>query len=110
LFAICRNVAIDMSRARKIRPGLADAGVTATHRDADVDTIDKVVAGWALEEALRRIGPEHRRVLIEVLVLDRPQDEVAVEFGVPVGTIKSRVFYGLRSLRKSLHEMGWNDD
>lgn len=112
LFAICRNIVIDMSRARKIRPVLADSD-TAALRPAgggSVDATDQVVAGWMLEEALRRVEPDHREVLIEVLVLDRPQVAVAAELGVPVGTIKSRVFYGLRSLRNALHEMGWNDD
>ena len=109
LFAICRYVVIDMSRARKIRPQLAGGDTSAALRDAGVDAIDKVVAGWTLEEALRRVGPEHRQVLIEVLIRDRPHEAVAADLDVPVGTVKSRVFYGLRSLRKSLLEMGWND-
>jgi RNA polymerase sigma-70 factor (ECF subfamily) len=111
LFAICRNVVIDMSRARKVRPPLADSGVVA-FREAGtgVDDVDKMVQTAALEEALRQVGDEHRQVLIEVLVRDRPQDAVAADLGVPVGTVKSRVFYGLRSLRKSLQAIGWNDD
>jgi RNA polymerase sigma-70 factor (ECF subfamily) len=111
LFAICRNVIIDMARARSIRPALADVGGAAprdTH--SGVDAIDKMLQSAALEEALRRVGPEHRHVLAEVVILDRPQDAVAADLGVPVGTIKSRLFYGLRSLRKSLEEIGWSDD
>ena len=111
LFAICRNVVIDMSRARKVRPALADRTVAAFQPTAGGgDAIDKMVQAAALEEALRMVGPEHRHVLTEVLVLDRPQDAVAAELGVPVGTVKSRVFYGLRSLRKSLEAIGWSDD
>jgi RNA polymerase sigma-70 factor, ECF subfamily len=111
LFAICRNVVIDMTRARKIRPAMADGSVVAARESgAGVDAIDKMVQSAALEEALRRVGPEHRQALIEVVILDRPQDAVAADLGVPVGTVKSRVFYGLRSLRKSLQAIGWNDD
>ena len=111
LFAICRNVVIDMSRARKIRPALADRTVASLQPSAaGADAIDKMVQTAALEEALRMVGPEHRYVLTEVLILDRPQDAVAAELGVPVGTVKSRVFYGLRSLRKSLEAIGWSDD
>jgi len=111
LFAICRNVVIDMSRARKIRPALADGSVAAARENGTgADAIDKMVQTAALEEALRGVGPEHRHVLTEVVILDRPQDAVAAELGVPVGTVKSRVFYGLRSLRKSLQAIGWNDD
>ena len=111
LFTICRNVVIDMSRARKIRPALAD-GSGAASQDAVVrtDFIDKMVQTAALEEALRGVAPEHRHVLVEVVIRDRPQDAVAADLGVPVGTVKSRVFYGLRSLRKSLEAIGWSDD
>jgi RNA polymerase sigma-70 factor (ECF subfamily) len=111
LFAICRNVVIDMSRARKIRPALADGGVAASRESGSgVDAIDKMVRSAALEEALRHVGPEHQQVLIEVVIRDRPQEAVAADLGVPVGTVKSRVFYGLRSLRKSLEAIGWSDD
>jgi len=111
LFAICRNVVIDMSRARKIRPALADGRVASLREPGSgVDAIDKMVRTAALEEALRAVGPEHRQVLIEVVINDRPQDAVAADLGVPVGTVKSRVFYGLRSLRKSLEAIGWSDD
>jgi RNA polymerase sigma-70 factor (ECF subfamily) len=111
LFAICRNVVIDMSRARQVRPKLVDGEAEAARapRNGGGDAIDKVVTSWALEEALGRIGADHRRVLVEVLILDRPQEAVAADLGVPVGTVKSRVFYGLRNLRKALHDMGWTD-
>ena len=33
-------------------------------------------------------------------------DEVAAELGIPVGTLRSRVFYGLKSLRTVMDEMG----
>jgi RNA polymerase sigma-70 factor (ECF subfamily) len=111
LFAICRNVIIDMSRARKIRPALAESnGATSREVGVGPDAADKMAQSAALEEALRRVAPEHRHVLIEVVILDRPQDAVAADLRVPVGTVKSRVFYGLRSLRKSLEAIGWNDD
>ena len=29
--------------------------------------------------------------------------------GVPVGTVKSRVYYGLKALRLALEELGWVD-
>ena len=41
----------------------------------------------------------HRRILIETYYRGRPYAEVAEELGVPEGTVKSRVYYGLRALR-----------
>jgi len=61
-----------------------------------------------VEEALRRIGDQHRRVLVETYLRGRPYAEVAMELGVPEGTIKSRVYYGLRALRNALEEMGYD--
>ena len=62
-----------------------------------------------IEDALRRIGDAHRRVVIETYFRRRPYAEVAAELGVPEGTVKSRVYYALRALRLALEEMGWDD-
>ena len=56
---------------------------------------------------MRRIGEDHRRVLFETHYRGRPYSEVAAELGVPEGTVKSRVYYGLRALRVVLEEMGY---
>ena len=36
----------------------------------------------------------------------RSVDEIAAEFGIPGGTVKSRMHYGLRALRLALQERG----
>ncbi|MGH2976542.1 MAG: sigma-70 family RNA polymerase sigma factor, partial [Solirubrobacterales bacterium] len=101
LFAILRNVVIDLGRARASRPGLADGGV-----EPAVEPFDEALLSWQIEEAMRRIGEQHRRVLVETYYRGRPYAEVAEELGVPEGTVKSRVYYGLRALRVVLEEMG----
>ena len=63
---------------------------------------------WQVEEALRRIGEAHRQVIVETYLRGRPYAELAAELGVPEGTIKSRVYYGLRALRNALEEMGYD--
>ena len=40
----------------------------------------------------------------------RSYEEVALEFGIPTGTVKSRVYYALKALRLALEELGWNGD
>ena len=64
---------------------------------------------WEVEEALRKLGEEHRVALVEVHYKGRPYADVARDLGVPPGTVKSRVFYGLRAMRLALEEMGWSD-
>ena len=102
LFAILRNVVIDLGRARAIRPAVADGGV-----EPSVEPLDEALLAWQVEEAMRRIGDDHRRILIETYYRGRPYAEVARELGVPEGTVKSRVDYGLRALRVALEEMGY---
>lgn len=103
LFAILRNVVIDLGRARAARPGVAEGGAEpATH------PLDEALTGWQIEEAMRRIGVEHRQVLVETYFRGRPYAEVAGELGIPEGTIKSRVYYGLRALRVALEEVGYD--
>jgi RNA polymerase sigma-70 factor, ECF subfamily len=103
LFAILRNVIIDMSRARAARPVIGGEVPEVGH-----EPFEEVLLTWQVEEALRRIGDQHRRVLVETYLRGRPYAEVASELGVPEGTIKSRVYYGLRALRNALEEMGYD--
>jgi RNA polymerase sigma-70 factor, ECF subfamily len=104
LFAILRNVVIDLSRARAARPRVAEAGV-----EPSVEPLEQALLAWQVEEALRRIGEDHRRVLVETHFRGRPYNEVAAELGVPEGTVKSRVYYGLKAMRVVLEEMGYED-
>lgn len=102
LFAILRNVVIDLGRARAARPRVAEGGI-----EPAAEPLDEALLAWQVEEAMRRIGDQHRQVLIETYYRGRPYAEVADELGVPEGTVKSRVYYGLRALRVVLEEMGY---
>jgi RNA polymerase sigma-70 factor (ECF subfamily) len=109
LFAIVRNVVIDLSRARAVRPALAAPG---SGRDTDRldDEIERILLTWQVEEALAKLSHEHRAALVEVHYNGRAYNDVAFELGVPVGTIKSRVYYALKAMRLALEELGWSDD
>jgi RNA polymerase sigma-70 factor (ECF subfamily) len=112
LFAILRHVVIDIARSRAIVPPPASDEVIEqvteagrTHEDA----FEQALTAWQIEEALRRIGEAHRRVIVETYFRRLPYAEVAADLGVPEGTVKSRVYYALRALRLALEEMGWDD-
>lgn len=110
LFAILRNTVIDLARAEAVRPLRA---VAAPDDDAqqpvDVGGLDQALLAWQVEEALSRLSEDHRTVLVEVQLRGRPLADVAVQLGVPVGTVKSRAYYALRALRVVLDELGWTD-
>jgi RNA polymerase sigma-70 factor, ECF subfamily len=105
MFAIARNVTIDLARARSARPQRTGQEVEHTHEAKD--TTEESLRSWEIEEALRHIGPHHRHAIVETYYRDRPCAEVAAEAGVPVGTMRSRLYYGLKALRSVLEEREW---
>ena len=71
------------------------------------DDIDVAMVGWQVEEALKRLKPEHRHVLVRTYFGQCSGHELALELGIPEGTVRSRLYYALRTLRLTLDEMGW---
>ncbi len=55
-----------------------------------------------LERAFRRLTVEQRAVLVYHHYLGLPLPEVADRMGIPVGTVKSRMFHAKRALQASL--------
>ena len=107
LFAIARNLVVDESRRRAVRPwrqGLTDD--VEAHGGSVGAADSSIIDAWLVEEALRRLRPEHRLVIVEAYLRGRPHAEIAAEAGVPLGTVRSRVFYGLKALRLAMDEMG----
>lgn len=105
LYAIARNTVIDEARRRSVRP--VSAGTPVDDQLASTVRIDEqVMDRWIVEEALRKISSEHRAVIVEVHLRGRSANEVAGEWGVPPGTVRSRVFYALKSLKLAMEEMG----
>lgn len=107
LFAILRHLVIDEARARKSRAVPLPPREVADRWEDGETQLDRAMDGWLVDEALRRIRPEHAVVLLETYLLGRSYASVAVELGIPEGTARSRAFYGLRALRIALEEMGW---
>ncbi len=105
LFTTARNLAIDAWRRRSTRPGEVVTDMPPEPPPIG-DEADRAVEAWTVAEALSRLTPEHREVLIECFYRGRSVAEAAARLGVPPGTVKSRTHYALRSLRMVLEEMG----
>jgi RNA polymerase sigma-70 factor (ECF subfamily) len=105
LYAILRNVLVDAARAAGARPALT-AGEPDEEAGPD-GALDAALDGWIVEEALRRLRPDHRTVLVETYYRGRSYADVAAALGIPEGTARSRAFYALKALRLALDEMGW---
>ena len=109
LFGIARNAMIDHARASQARPWqqrLVDPPTAQESARTVADPSEEMVGQWLVEEALRRISEHHRVAIVRTHLEERPYDEVSAELGIPVGTLRSRVFYGLKALRSAMDEMG----
>jgi RNA polymerase sigma-70 factor (ECF subfamily) len=104
LLTVARRVAIDHYRARQARPSeVGDEGLAAVGVD---DGIDEALDRWLVSDALATLAPPHREALLHTYYAGRTVTEAAKALAIPVGTVKSRVFYGLRALRLALEERG----
>lgn len=105
LFAIARNVVVDAHRARARRPRPVDVAEERDRPatgDAHGASLDRVV----VVEALARLSPEHREVVAHVHLVGGTYADLAARTGVPVATLRTRMYYGLRALRASLEDDG----
>lgn len=99
LYRVVRNTCLDQVRQGKRRPipvESLDAGPTPG------DFADAVALSASLEHALRELPQEDRDAFSAVSVFDLTYAEAAEALGVPVGTVKSRVFRARRSLAVTL--------
>ena len=104
LYQIARHAIIDSRRRASVRPGLAPAD-TAEEAAAG-PSIEQAMLGWQVAAALERLSPEHRQVIRLAHFQGMTVREIADACNLPVGTVKSRTWYALRSLRLVLEEMG----
>jgi RNA polymerase sigma-70 factor (ECF subfamily) len=103
LFTTARNIAIDAWRRPARR---AEVVTDQLPEQAITDETDRMLQSWLIAEALGRLSPQHREVLVECFYGGRSVAEAAQRLGVPPGTVKSRTHYALRALKLALEEMG----
>jgi RNA polymerase sigma-70 factor (ECF subfamily) len=113
LFTICRNVFLrNRQRSKRfVSDGDAENELRAM-RDLYSqalaqglnDLFDRMDVGPAFERALRELLPEYREAVILIDVEDYSYAEAANVVGVPIGTIRSRLFRARRRLQQSLLE------
>jgi RNA polymerase sigma-70 factor, ECF subfamily len=111
LFTICRNVFLRSLERRsptiEIGESEGDALTNgATFREASRDTTDDLYArldlGPAIERALAKLPEPFQSTLVLVDVEDQPYEAAATILGIPVGTVRSRLFRGRRLMQEML--------
>jgi RNA polymerase sigma-70 factor (ECF subfamily) len=102
---ITTNAFLDDVRRRKRRPAIAvpelPESIQTGAPGAD-DALDREVLPAHVHDALRHLPDDYRVAVVLCDVVGLPYDEIAVELGVPVGTVRSRIHRGRALLRRSL--------
>ena len=105
LATVARRIVIDEQRRKRVRPseiGGAEVDQAPVADDETENLLRKVL----VTEALQALSAAHREVLNETILRDRTVNEAAEVLGIPVGTVKSRVYYALKALRVVMAERG----
>jgi RNA polymerase sigma-70 factor, ECF subfamily len=105
LYAIARNRIVDMRRRSASRPPMAGPSSHAEPAELD-EPLEDAVLRWELAAALDRLSPEHREIIRLAHYAGLSLRQIAAQKGIPLGTVKSRASYAMRSLRLILDEMG----
>jgi RNA polymerase sigma-70 factor (ECF subfamily) len=97
---VIRACADELRRARSRR---FDVDITdLTTAPVVSDSTTAVANRDQLERGFRQLGPEERSVIVLHHYLDLPLPEVASTLQLPLGTVKSRLYRGLRQMRATL--------
>jgi RNA polymerase sigma-70 factor, ECF subfamily len=108
VYTLARRAAVDLWR-RTSRAAVATADEPEVDDGVGGAAFDDVVARLDVGEALEALTPAHRQVLELQYYGDLTQTQVAERLGIPLGTVKTRTLYALRTLAAELKERGLVD-
>ena len=91
------NACLDIARRRRRRA--QEVELTVLHMPMVHDATGAFADRELLAEALRRLSPEWRAVVVMHYYLGMPLPEVASSLGIPIGTAKSRLHRAVEDMR-----------
>jgi RNA polymerase sigma-70 factor (ECF subfamily) len=103
LFTATRNLIIDKWRSATSRHELR-TGEMPERSESDATSL--VLDRWLIAEAFAGLSADHRAVISAAYYEGRTVADIAARLEIPAGTVKSRLHYGLRTLRLILQEKG----
>ncbi len=107
IFRIAYNVCQDYHRRKGRNRKVVSLPVEDLPISApDAEILSRVDRQEWVSRALETLTPDHRAVVVLHDLQEKPQEEVAQILEVPVGTVKSRLFYGRRKLKEWFSAQG----
>ena len=111
LYRIAYNTAISLKRKQRATLSLSARGNGESSREPADESdlsrpghgLERAEEGRRVQEALNRLSPEHRMVLILKDMEGQKYEAMAEILQVPIGTIRSRLHRARAELRELLH-------
>jgi RNA polymerase sigma-70 factor, ECF subfamily len=100
---IARSAAADIRKRPSSRPLLA---VEEAALPPAWDNVDQILDSLIVAEALGQLSAARAQVLRLAQGEGLTQSQIAERLGLPLGTVKTRMFHGLRALRAELARRG----
>jgi RNA polymerase sigma-70 factor, ECF subfamily len=91
------NACLDLARRRKRRP--IEVELMSIDSPIVADPSGRLAVQEQIHDALGRLDPGQRAVVALHYLLGMPLTEVAATLGIPAGTARSRLHYGLAAMR-----------
>lgn len=105
MFMIARSVAADLRKRPSSRQQL---GFDDAFLPPQPDDIDRLLDALVVHEAFDTLSSAHAQVLRLAHHENLTQSEIAERLSLPLGTVKTRMFYGMQALRTALAERGFH--
>src|SRR5262245_20625076 len=107
LLAIARNKALSAMRTRRVDQ-LDDVYAESIEDDADDPEValDRKTTSALVRKCLERLSPAHREVIDLVYYHEKTMQEISDIVGIPVGTVKTRMFCARKQLAVLLANAG----
>jgi RNA polymerase sigma-70 factor, ECF subfamily len=105
LYKIATNTAYDRLRKKKLRPELFldDINTIETMEDESAyDRIEGIENKKVIEEALQKIKPGYKSILLLFYKEELSYEEIAEALSIPLNTVKSHIFRAKKSLKNEL--------
>ena len=106
IFKIASNLSIDWLRRRRPETASLDEEETvwevSDDRPTAEETLEKKQTMQVVEEAIGNLAPDYRAVVLLRHQEEKSYEEIAEILGLPLGTVKIRLFRAREELKKKL--------
>jgi RNA polymerase sigma factor (sigma-70 family) len=115
LYKIAANSSIDYLRKRRIQALSLDAPMDTGDGQLEIEVPDEThnpelllvrkQQRFSIEEAIDSLPPKYREVIVYRHKDDKSYEEIADLLGIPVGTVKARIFRARELLKRKLRNV-----